>query len=96
MNRTPPPHQSQTIPEEHLEFIERLLFYELDEAIKKQADGYPNYDEVVAYENALETMTTIRRLLSDRNDVELIEETAEHVLDTLNQPDNHSNQSERE
>lgn len=72
-----------SIPDEHLEFIEKLLFHDLDEALKKQNEGHLNYDEVVAYENALETMTTIRDLLSDRNDAEVIEGTADHVFDVL-------------
>lgn len=83
MEQEHPPTQTATIPDEHLEFIERLLFSELDEAIEKQAEGHPNYDEVVVYENALETMTTIRELLSDRNDAEVIEGTAKQVMDSL-------------
>lgn len=91
----PPSHQT-TIPEEHLEFIERLLFYELDEAISKHRDGYPNYDEVLAYENALETMTSVRELLSDRQDAEVIKENADIVFEALDIDDHdgldHTNQ----
>lgn len=78
----------ETIPDEHLEFIERLLFYEFDEAYSRKQDGYYNDDEVLAYERALETMTRVRELLSDRSDTQ-IEETANEVLSALDVPPEH-------
>ena len=50
------------IPEEHLDFIDRLLFYEFDEAYRKHCDNDapPYHDEVLAFERALDTMAEIR------------------------------------
>lgn len=53
------------IPEEDIEFIERNLFQQFDEAYRKHhLDDYPNYDEVVALENALDTISRIRRQIT--------------------------------
>ena len=77
--------QSQTtIPDEHLEFIERYLFYEFDAAYSKFNNGHPNRDEVIAYERALETMTEIRTLLTDRPETTIEPTTSdETVLDQI-------------
>lgn len=82
MTRRQPP-ELDDIPDDHLEFVERLIFYEFDEAYRQYyQDDLPMLPEVRAYEQALQTISAIRRE-RDAERKQRMERTAEHVTATL-------------
>lgn len=51
----------EDIEPEEFEELERLLFYEYNEAYEKYMDDVPVYDEVLYYEKMLNLVSTLRR-----------------------------------
>lgn len=71
------------IPLHTLQFMERHFFHEYDDAYRRYyQDDLPVYDEVVAYEQALDAVTKLRKQREEEQDVAM-EETANLVADAL-------------
>lgn len=72
---------SRKVSPEELEYIERMLFHEFDEAQRKQVqDGFNMRQEIMALEQAMESVTLLRETLEEvRSDS--IEQTADNVDD---------------
>lgn len=81
-------HSLDTVPDDHLEYVERMLFLEFDEAYRRYyQDDLPVLEEVRMYEQALETITLVRKAKQEGR-LESIQETGKQtleVLDDLNQ-----------
>jgi hypothetical protein len=68
---------------DHLDFLEEYLFYEYDHAYRQlTVDGLPVRDDVRAFEQALETVTALRRAYEGQLDDQL-RATANATLDEL-------------
>ncbi len=77
----------ENIPVDYLEQVERMVFREFDEAYRRYyQDDLPVHDEVRAYEQALETITLIRKAKEDGS-LEELETTGEEALDVLDDID---------
>lgn len=71
------------VPPDHLEFVERLVFREFDEAYRRyRQEGLPVGDEVRAYEQALETITLVRKA-REEDELDRITHTGTQMLDIL-------------
>lgn len=75
--------RNSNLADEHLEFIEQLLFYEFDEAYRKyELDECDTKHEIRAYEQALETVSALRRLLNENEELRM-KATANLVEDSF-------------
>lgn len=73
----------EDIPVDYLEYLERLVFLEFDEAYRRYyQDDLPVHDEVRMYEQALETITLIREA-KESGRLSEIEETGSETLQVL-------------
>lgn len=72
------------ISENSLEFIERQVFYALDDANKRQREGEDVHAEILAYEDALETITAVQNIKEELTEeqIEQAREIKQFLQDT--------------
>lgn len=70
------------VPDEDLEYIERLLFYEFNQALEKKSNGFDVNDEIMRLERAMDSISLIREELDEHREAR-ISNTADHLDDIL-------------
>lgn len=70
------------VSDNDLEFIERIIFAEYNDALEKDSQGHDMTDEIMQLEQALNAITLVREHL-DEERTEAVERTAELVEGAL-------------